>query len=61
MPWPIWLISFVLPATYFIEILRGIILRAADLRDLLPQVAGLTTCFAAVMSLSLLRFRKQLD
>ncbi len=61
MPWPIWLISFALPATYFIEILRGIILRSADLRDLLPQVWGLAACFVVVMSLSLLRFRKQLD
>jgi hypothetical protein len=30
MPFPIYLASFAIPATYFLEILRGIILRGAD-------------------------------
>ncbi len=42
MPLPIYLITFGIPATYFIEILRGIVLRAADLRDLIPSIVGLT-------------------
>lgn len=60
MPLPIYLISFALPVTYFIEILRGVILRAADLRDLIPHVIGLLTCCAIIIALSLTRFRKQL-
>ncbi len=28
------------PVTYFIEILRGVVLRAADLADLLPWIGG---------------------
>jgi len=61
MPTPVYLFSFLIPATYFIEILRGIILRAASLRDLLPHVAGLAICCTAILALSVARFRKQLD
>jgi ABC transporter DrrB family efflux protein len=60
MPWPIYAVTFVIPVTYFIEILRGIVLRGADLWDLLGPTLGLTACTAAVLGLSLGRFRKQL-
>jgi hypothetical protein len=46
--------------TYFLEILRGIILRGADWIDLLPWIGGLTICCTIVLGLSLARFRKQL-
>ncbi len=61
MPTPIYLVTFALPATYFIEILRGIVLRGADLVDLGPSVVGLSVCCAAILGLSVARFRKQLD
>ena len=61
MPTPIFLVSFALPATYFIEILRGIVLRGADLVDLRLSVVGLSVCCAAILGLSVARFRKQLD
>ncbi|MGD8452845.1 MAG: ABC transporter permease [Phycisphaerae bacterium] len=61
MPTPMYLVSFAIPVTYFIEILRGIILRSATLADLLPHVAGLSICCTAILALSVLRFRKQLD
>jgi ribosome-dependent ATPase len=61
MPPPIYLISFAIPVTHFLEILRGIILRAAELRDLLPHVMALSICCVVILSLSVLRFRKQLD
>ena len=60
MPGPIYLLSFGIPVTYFIEILRGIVLRDADFLDLIPQIAGLTACCAVILVLSLGRFRKQL-
>src|SRR6185436_1493569 len=44
MPFPIYIISFGIPATYFLEILRGIILRGADFTDLVPQTIGLAAC-----------------
>ncbi|MEW6197570.1 MAG: ABC transporter permease [Planctomycetota bacterium] len=61
MPAPIYWISFAIPVTYFLEILRGIILRAATLPDLLPHVMGLAVCCTAILTLSIARFRKQLD
>ena len=60
MPFPIYIVSFAIPATYFLEILRGIILRGADMIDLIPQTIGLSICCVAILVLSLARFRKQL-
>ena len=60
MPLPIYAITFAIPATYFIEILRGIVLRAADFIDLVPSIFGLVLCGLVVMTLSVFRFRKQL-
>ena len=61
MPTPMYLLSFAIPVTYFIEILRGIILRSATIGDLLPHVIGLAVCCFASLALSVARFRKQLD
>ncbi len=61
MPAPIYWLTFAIPVTYFIEILRGIILRSAELADLMPHVIGLSLCCVTILSLSLMRFRKQLD
>jgi len=60
MPLPIYLVTFLLPVTYFVEILRGIILRGADFFDLVPQVVALCVCCVVILSISLARFRKQL-
>jgi ABC-type multidrug transport system ATPase subunit/ABC-type multidrug transport system permease subunit len=60
MPDVIYIFTFIIPATYFIEILRGIVLRGADILDLTPQVAGLSICCAALLTASVSRFRKQL-
>jgi ABC-type multidrug transport system ATPase subunit/ABC-type multidrug transport system permease subunit len=60
MPLPIYLATFAIPVTYFIEVLRGIILRGAGLIDLTPHVIGLAVSTAAILSLSLARFRKTL-
>lgn len=61
MPLPIYWMSFAIPATYFVEILRGIVLRGADLLDLLPQIAGLTITCVVIFTLSMARFRKHLS
>jgi ABC transporter DrrB family efflux protein len=60
MPLPIYLITFLIPVTYFIEILRGVVLRGADFADLLIPTASLMICCAVILSISVLRFRKQL-
>ncbi|HEY1066807.1 MAG TPA: ABC transporter permease, partial [Pirellulales bacterium] len=60
MPGPIYAVTFAIPATYFLEILRGVVLRGADLIDLLPQTMGLVVCSLVILAASLTRFRKQL-
>jgi ABC-type multidrug transport system permease subunit len=60
MPTPIYLLTFTIPVTYFIEMLRGIVLRGADLMDLAPHIAGLVIVTIAILALSIARFRKTL-
>ncbi|HRA90399.1 MAG TPA: ABC transporter permease, partial [Planctomycetaceae bacterium] len=60
MPGPIYLATFVIPVTYYLEILRAIVLRGAGLIDIIPSVIGLIVSTAAILGLSLSRFRKQL-
>lgn len=60
MPFPIFLATHLIPVTYFIEILRGIVLRGADFRDLIVPSVSLAICCVVILSLSVLRFRKQL-
>src|SRR5262249_36521167 len=59
MPGIIYAASFAIPVTYFIEILRGVVLRDADFLDLVPQVIGLSACCGVILVLSVRRFRKQ--
>ncbi len=61
MPLPIYLVTFAIPATYYIEILRGVVLRGADFIDLVPWVVGLTICGVVVLTLSVMRFQKRLS
>jgi ABC transporter DrrB family efflux protein len=61
MPLPIFLVTFGIPATYFIEILRGIVLRGADALDLIPSIVGLVICGFIVLWLSVMRFHKRLS
>lgn len=61
MPLPIYLVTFIIPVTYFLEILRGIVLRGANLTDLLPYVLGLSLCCITIIGFSLKRFQKQLS
>lgn len=60
MPLPIYVLTFGIPVTYFLEILRGIVLRGADIADLLPHVSGLAVCTLVIFGVSVARFRKQL-
>jgi drug efflux transport system permease protein/drug efflux transport system ATP-binding protein len=61
MPLPIKTLSYGLPVTYFVEILRGIVLRGANAIDLGDSILGLAACASVLVVASLLRFKKQLD
>lgn len=52
--------SAAIPVTWFIEIMRGIVLRGADFADIAPSVVNLAVCCVVIVALGMLRFRKQL-
>lgn len=54
-------IAEVLPLTHFIRLIRGVILRGANLFELWPDVLALLVFTVVMMSLAILRFRKRLD
>jgi ABC-2 type transport system permease protein len=60
MPAVMQAVGALVPATHFIEIIRGIVLRGATLVDLLPEVATLSAMGIVLITLSALRFRKKL-
>lgn len=60
MPLVIYLLSLLIPATYFLEILRGIILRGAGIAALWDEALVLAVFGVLFMLLSALRFKKHL-
>ncbi len=60
MPFPIYLISCIVPATYYVQIVRGIILRGAGLWALWPQTLVLAGFAIVLVTLSAKRFRKRI-
>jgi ABC transporter DrrB family efflux protein len=60
MPWIIYFVSQFVPATYFIQVLRGIILRGATFTDLWTQGAWLLGMGLTVLGIATARFRKNL-
>lgn len=60
MPWIFYAIGSVLPATYFIELMRGIILRGAGLEDLLPPFGILLAMALGLFLACTFRFQKRM-
>jgi ABC-2 type transport system permease protein len=54
-------IAQVLPLTHFVEVIRGILLRGAPLRDMGLPLAKLAVFLAVTLSIATRRFRKRLD
>jgi ABC transporter DrrB family efflux protein len=61
MPMVIYWMSFLFPATYYIEILRGIILRGAAARHLWQPAVMLVVFGALIFVVSALRFQKRIN
>jgi ABC-type multidrug transport system permease subunit len=59
MPLPIYLLSFCIPVTYYVQILRGIILRGAGLWALWPQTLALAAFAVVLVTVSSVRFQKR--
>ena len=60
MPFPIYLISGAIPVTYYLQILRGIILRGASFEFLVQQTVMLAVFSVLIFTVSTLRFQKRL-
>jgi ABC-2 type transport system permease protein len=50
-----------LPLTHFNRLIRGVMLRGANLSDLAPEALSLVAFTVVMMSVAILRFRKRLD
>ncbi|HVM62465.1 MAG TPA: ABC transporter permease [Verrucomicrobiae bacterium] len=60
MPWIFYAISTVLPATYFIELMRAIILRGAGFMEFWRHLLILAAMGAALFSVCALRFKQKI-
>lgn len=54
-------IAEVLPLTHFNRLIRGIILRGADIQSMLDELLALAIFMVATLTLAILRFNKRLD
>ena len=54
-------IAEVLPLTHFNRLIRGIVLRGADIMSMWDEAAALGTFMLVVLTLAIARFRKRLD
>jgi len=54
-------VAEVLPLTHFLRLIRGIMLRGADLLELWPDVLALAAFIAVMLTAAVLAFRKRLD
>lgn len=61
MPRVVQWLAELLPLTHFLRLIRGVMLRGADLIALWPDVLALVAFTTIMMTLAILRFRKRLD
>lgn len=61
MPLVFQLLSRVIPARYFIEVVRGIVLRGAGVAELWQPIAWLAFYTVAIIGLAVFRFRKTVN
>ena len=58
LPIVLYAIGRILPATHMVEIMRGVVLRDAGPRELVPNVLALLAISAILVTMSVSRFRK---
>jgi ABC-type multidrug transport system permease subunit len=58
MPWPMQLFGYFIPLTYYIEILRGIIIRGAGLQQLWPSALLMLSYGAIIFTVASIRFTR---
>jgi len=58
MPRVFQVVTYLIPARYFIEVIRGIVLRGAGFAELWEQVAALVVYTVLIVGVAVFRFRK---
>jgi drug efflux transport system permease protein len=61
MPLPIYYLGDIIPFTFFVRIIRGILLKGLGFMDLWHEVGALVTMAVVVLTLSVLKFHKRLS
>jgi ABC-2 type transport system permease protein len=61
MPQVIQYITYAIPLRYFLEIVRAVFLKGSGMAELWPQALALLLFGIAILTLSILRFRKKLE
>ncbi|MGA3186833.1 MAG: ABC transporter permease [Bryobacteraceae bacterium] len=61
MPFSMQLLTYIDPVRYFMEIVRGIFLQGTGISTLWPQMVALAIFGVSILTLSVLRFHKQLE
>jgi len=61
MPLPIYLFSYLIPLTYYVKIVRGVILKGLGFSDLWPQILPLVAMVIFVLTVSMKKFHKRLS
>ncbi len=61
MPKIIYYIGDIIPLTFFVKIIRGIILKGLSASDMVTEIAALVTMAVAILTLSILKFHKRLS
>ena len=55
------LLGTLLPSTHFMRVIRKIMLKGADLSDIVPDLRALLIILVAVSVLAMLRYKRTLD
>lgn len=61
MPWVVNIIGYAIPLTYFLDIVRGIMLKGVGIGFLWNDVIALGAFTLVILSLAVVRFKKSLD
>ncbi len=61
MPWPLQALSYIVPARYFIDSLRGILLKGNGFSVLWPDILALGIISLVILAASTARFKRRLD
>lgn len=60
MPWGFQVVAYMLPVTYFLDAVRGILLRGVGLDVLWPDLAAVAGLGAIILAASVIRFRARI-